>query len=736
MKMFPGTLISRLKQMLTGGGSGPSAEGNDLPPVEEASQSKPLFAAANTAAYTTTTSLKQNGATYGGGFATSVANARRLSDNTDVPRTNQHGYGSHQIPTLHGSSRYRTALGGGGVTESRSPPTHRRSNNGPPSLIPIQYTTLRSSYGAGIASQQRGSTSGLSRGTHPSRPFASGLARDQCSEHVPTLVPLGMPSKRGDTGAVPELTSEFGNLLRSKYSTTPSTGSSTGYMTALDRDLLTQQETRKKYEALMKKFIPIAIDPQPRGAYDRFKRNCINGNVQRSAKVDPIEQLVLTDDEDDIEDRDTSDDCVEVAPEVGNSGRLFTTIDPAELSATEETKERPQEQSMLEPVNTVRERFQTKQAFRDNIIQDVKQRYGSLYSERKSLIEQEKERLSALKKHTQAQESELRSKMLNYVCSFYSFDVLDETQIKESTPEPEDVPLPELTKEQLEQMHRKLRTGNQLVIEKFNLPITGNDLVTLQGMNWLNDAVINFYMELLRERSELKRDQGLPKLYTMNTFFLQRLLQSGYSAVRRWTRKVDLLAHDMIVVPVHVGGIHWCMSTIDLRRKTIHYYDSMGGPNNEVLNALESYLCEESLDKRKQPFDKTGLTKQNVRDCPRQKNGSDCVLDELHVRSGLQASETVVATVPGSDFCYRRIQCNLFLKHLHEALGKAAKLHCRQYDDRALHPILQVANERGADADVERANTCPQRFDDDVHELGRVESVGDDFLCIDLRYRV
>uniref|UniRef100_A0A182WA29 Ubiquitin-like protease family profile domain-containing protein n=1 Tax=Anopheles minimus TaxID=112268 RepID=A0A182WA29_9DIPT len=81
--------------------------------------------------------------------------------------------------------------------------------------------------------------------------------------------------------------------------------------------------------------------------------------------------------------------------------------------------------------------------------------------------------------------------------------------------------------------------------------------------------------------------------------------------VRRWTRKVDLLAHDMTVVSVPQHS-HWCMSIIDLRQKTIHYYDSMGSPNNAVLNALEEYLCEESMDKRKKPFDKTGLTKQNM----------------------------------------------------------------------------------------------------------------------------
>jgi sentrin-specific protease 1 len=85
--------------------------------------------------------------------------------------------------------------------------------------------------------------------------------------------------------------------------------------------------------------------------------------------------------------------------------------------------------------------------------------------------------------------------------------------------------------------------------------ITRNDLNTLDGLNWLNDEVINFYMELIKERSE--QIEFLPKVHVMNTFFVPKLLQSGHSGVRRWTRKVDVFGVDIIPVPVHVGGVHW-----------------------------------------------------------------------------------------------------------------------------------------------------------------------------------
>jgi sentrin-specific protease 1 len=154
--------------------------------------------------------------------------------------------------------------------------------------------------------------------------------------------------------------------------------------------------------------------------------------------------------------------------------------------------------------------------------------------------------------------------------------------------------------------------------------ITRGDLNTLVGSNWLNDEVINFYMNLLVERSEKRADDGYPKVYSMNTFFIPKLLQSGHPGLKRWTRKVDIFSYDVIPVPVHVGEVHWCMAIIHMRNKTIKYYDSMGKPNERVLDALEQYLKDECMDKKKEKFDMSGWEKVSVPDCPRQMNGSDC----------------------------------------------------------------------------------------------------------------
>ncbi|XP_023164790.2 ubiquitin-like-specific protease 1 [Drosophila hydei] len=198
--------------------------------------------------------------------------------------------------------------------------------------------------------------------------------------------------------------------------------------------------------------------------------------------------------------------------------------------------------------------------------------------------------------------------------------VLDKYPLEKDS-EPEFIPWTDAH----QQRYNELVYGkaDQVLISKFSLSITRNDIRTLAGSSWLNDEVINFYMNLLTDRSQRKEGK-LPSVYAMNTFFVPRLLQGGYSNVKRWTRKVDIFSKDIIPVPVHVSNVHWCMAIIHMKNKTIRYYDSMGKPNSEVLNALENYLLEESLDKRKKPFDTSDFTIENVQNVPHQTNGSDC----------------------------------------------------------------------------------------------------------------
>lgn len=161
---------------------------------------------------------------------------------------------------------------------------------------------------------------------------------------------------------------------------------------------------------------------------------------------------------------------------------------------------------------------------------------------------------------------------------------------------------------------------DEILSSKFNLNIFRHDMLTLSGHNWLNDQIINFYMCLLVERG--KRAEW-PSVYAMNTFFYPKLKKSGYVSLRRWTRQVDLFMYDIIAIPIHLG-FHWCMAIINVKQKTVKYYDNMGFPNGKCLKLLFNYLCDEHLAKKGTDFDKSGWKLENVRDIPQQMNGGNC----------------------------------------------------------------------------------------------------------------
>ncbi|KAM6216317.1 sentrin-specific protease 1 [Rhynchocyon petersi] len=183
---------------------------------------------------------------------------------------------------------------------------------------------------------------------------------------------------------------------------------------------------------------------------------------------------------------------------------------------------------------------------------------------------------------------------------------------------------PEITEEMEKEIKNVFRNGNQdeVLSEAFRLTITRKDIQTLNHLNWLNDEIINFYMNMLMERS---KEKGLPSVHAFNTFFFTKLKTAGYQAVKRWTKKVDIFSVDILLVPIHLG-VHWCLAVVDFRKKNIIYYDSMGGINNEACKILLQYLKQESFDKKREVFDTSGwqLFSKKSQEIPQQMNGSDC----------------------------------------------------------------------------------------------------------------
>ncbi|XP_064020785.1 sentrin-specific protease 2-like [Pogoniulus pusillus] len=163
---------------------------------------------------------------------------------------------------------------------------------------------------------------------------------------------------------------------------------------------------------------------------------------------------------------------------------------------------------------------------------------------------------------------------------------------------------------------------DEIVSSAFKLKVTREDIGTLREHRWLNDEVINFYMKLIAERS---KKEGFAAVHAFSTFFYPKFISGGYSAVRKWTKGVDLFQQDLIFVPIHLR-VHWALVVVDVRRKTIRYYDSMAKSGDKICQTLFQYLREESLEKRNLELASSEWTLHSMEshEIPQQSNGSDC----------------------------------------------------------------------------------------------------------------
>ncbi|PAA66090.1 hypothetical protein BOX15_Mlig008901g1 [Macrostomum lignano] len=193
----------------------------------------------------------------------------------------------------------------------------------------------------------------------------------------------------------------------------------------------------------------------------------------------------------------------------------------------------------------------------------------------------------------------------------------------------EEEEFPDLTEAQLQLVERawsRQLPSSEVLAEGFSLRVTREELRSLAGLNWLNDNIVNFYMQLIAARSA-DEQLGLPKVHAFSTFFYTKLSSSGYASVRRWTRKVDIFSCDILLCPVHLHNNHWTLCIVDLRCRNIIYLDSLSmGGGASCLPLMRQYLADEHRDKKSGAELPDLSDYQLIREtgAPQQENGSDC----------------------------------------------------------------------------------------------------------------
>ena len=101
--------------------------------------------------------------------------------------------------------------------------------------------------------------------------------------------------------------------------------------------------------------------------------------------------------------------------------------------------------------------------------------------------------------------------------------------------------------------------------------------------------------------------------------------------------------------------VHWCLAVINLKKKGVYFYDSMGSDKTDILKCLLTYLEQEHQDKKKSGYDTSGFVLENVKDIPKQMNGSDCGMFTLKYAEYISRNANITFTQEDMPYYRRRM---------------------------------------------------------------------------------
>lgn len=143
-------------------------------------------------------------------------------------------------------------------------------------------------------------------------------------------------------------------------------------------------------------------------------------------------------------------------------------------------------------------------------------------------------------------------------------------------------------------------------LTKFKIDIYLRDVLSLRPNQWLNDNVINFYMELLNQREEeiVSMHVKAKKSYCYSSFFLNKLLGHSekrfseyfHGDVAKWVSKMNKFECEKLIFPLHIAHQnHWVLIVADMENRQILWFDPLNvlAHRNAFTNTLKHFLQDE-----------------------------------------------------------------------------------------------------------------------------------------------
>lgn len=118
------------------------------------------------------------------------------------------------------------------------------------------------------------------------------------------------------------------------------------------------------------------------------------------------------------------------------------------------------------------------------------------------------------------------------------------------------------------------------------------DKIDLEPEQYVRSEVLLWWQD--HKRLHGTANEGTSGHLIANTNFYDQLLK-GYDKVQKWI-KTDLFNKRAFLVPVNFAN-HWTLIIVELREKTISFYDSIGGSNKKAVKITKNFLVKERTTK-------------------------------------------------------------------------------------------------------------------------------------------
>ena len=153
---------------------------------------------------------------------------------------------------------------------------------------------------------------------------------------------------------------------------------------------------------------------------------------------------------------------------------------------------------------------------------------------------------------------------------------------------------------------------DEVLARRGPISLTRQSLKTLDPGVWLNDKVINYYLQTWLDISDtsmwieikaIKKRQGF-----FNSYFLQQLHDKenidltlrnkyNYRAVKNWGKRhspwFNIFKLRRLFIPWNIANYHWVLIVVDFEEKKIQYYDATGSTDWFKLSGVYRCLKDE-----------------------------------------------------------------------------------------------------------------------------------------------